>query len=251
VSVLADDLLTAADPAVLAGRLGLVPDPWQLGVLRSRSSRLLLCCSRQAGKSTVASILALHTALYEPGSLVLIFAPSQRQAVELFRVIVRGYRALGRPIAAEAENSLSLALENGSRVIALPGDERTVRGFAAASLLIVDEASRVPDETLAAVRPMLAVSGGRMVALSTPFGARCWFHEAATGSGWEVVTVTAEECPRISAAFLEQERESLGEWMYAQEYGCRFVAASSLYFDPADLAALLCPEVRPLAVAHG
>ncbi|OIQ84060.1 terminase-like family protein [mine drainage metagenome] len=244
---LALDLLAAADPAVLAQRIGITPDAWQLDVLRSTEARLCLLCSRQAGKSTVSAVLALHAALYEPGSVTLIAAPSQRQSIEMFRTITRFYRALGRPIAAEAENTQALTLENGSRIVSLPGDERTTRGFSAVRLLIIDEAARVPDEFLDAVRPMLAVSGGRLVALSTPFGRRGWFHRAATtGRGWKVVRVTADQCPRISPEFLAEEREAMGDWQFKQEYGCEFVSASGSYFDPADIAALSCSSVLPL-----
>lgn len=231
----------------LARRLGVEPDPWQLGILRSTSRRVALCCSRQVGKSTVASIAALHSALFQPGALVLIAAPSQRQSIELFRKITGFYRALGRPVAAEAENTMSLALENGSRIVTLPGDERTVRGFAAAHLLVIDEASRVEDDFFESVRPMLAVSGGRLLALSTPFGQRGWFWKAATSArGWEVVRVTAEQCPRITADFLAEERETLGDWTFRQEYECEFVAASGSFFDPESISALLCPQVMPL-----
>ncbi|HEY3713868.1 MAG TPA: terminase family protein, partial [Jatrophihabitantaceae bacterium] len=204
MSSLAEDLRIAADPVVLARRLGVEPDPWQAGVLRSSEARICLLCSRQAGKSTVSAVAALHCALYEPGSLVLIAAPSQRQSVELFRTITRFYRVLGRPVAAEAENTMSLALENGSRIVTLPGDERTTRGYAAVRLLIIDEGARVPDDFYSSVRPMLAVSGGRLIALSTPFGQRGWFHAAATSErGWKVVRVPADQVPRITAAFLE------------------------------------------------
>jgi hypothetical protein len=251
VTALAGDLLAAADPVALARRVGVEPDAWQARVLRSQSKRLLLLCSRQAGKSTISAVAALHQGVYDPGSLVLIFAPSQRQAVELFRTTMRMYRALGRPVAAEAENTLSLSLENGSRLVALPGDEKTVRGYSNAKLMIIDEAARVPDDLYRSVRPMLAVSGGRLMALSTPFGRRGWFHEAATteAAGWEVTRVTAEQCPRITPGFLAEERSAQGDWLYRQEYLCEFVDANSTYFDPDDLAALLSDDVPALELA--
>ena len=46
-----------ADPVVFARRLGFQPDPWQKRLLRSKSKRTLLNCSRQVGKSTITSIL--------------------------------------------------------------------------------------------------------------------------------------------------------------------------------------------------
>src|SRR5438045_3435420 len=70
VMTIAADLARALDPVLLAEQAGLVPDPWQAQVLRSTAARVLLLCSRQAGKSTITSILAVHSALYDPGALV-------------------------------------------------------------------------------------------------------------------------------------------------------------------------------------
>ena len=52
----------------------------------------------------------------------------------------------------------SFPLANGSRIIALPGTEKTIRGYAAADLVVIDEAARVEDDLLTAVRPMLAAA---------------------------------------------------------------------------------------------
>ena len=64
----------------------------------------------------------------------------------------------------DGDNAISLLLPNGSRIVGLPGTEATVRGFSAVSLMLIDEAARVADEMYKALRPMLAVSGGRFVA---------------------------------------------------------------------------------------
>src|SRR5207244_4416310 len=118
---------------------------------------------------------------------------------------------------------LRLELANGSRIVSLPGDEATVRGFSGVALLVIDEAARVNDALYYSVRPMLAVSQGRLVSLSTPFGKRGWFHDEWFGEGdWERVKITAEECPRIPATFLAEERRALGERWYKQEYLCSF-----------------------------
>ncbi|MDQ3175559.1 MAG: hypothetical protein M3Q91_17935, partial [Acidobacteriota bacterium] len=86
-------------------------------------------------------------------------------------------------VAVASESALELEFSNSSRIVALPGKESTIRGFSGVSLLIVDEASRVPDELYQAVRPMLAVSGGDIVLLSTPFGKRGFFHHEWTEGG--------------------------------------------------------------------
>ena len=199
-STLAADLALALDPAAMLERAGVVPDPWQAALLRSGSPRILLNAARQSGKSTTTAGVALHAALYRAGSLVLLLSPSQRQSQELFRKCLDLYAALGRPVMPAAESALRLELGNGSRLVALPGKEETVRGFSGARLLVIDEASRVADGLYYAVRPMLAVSGGRLIALSTPWGKRGWWYEAWENGGpeWQRFKVTADQCPRLS-----------------------------------------------------
>jgi hypothetical protein len=226
----------------------MAPDAWQTACLRSTSSRLLLLCARQTGKSQTAAALALHTALLVPGSLTLLLSPTERQSGELFRdKVLRLYDGLGRPVSTASETALTMTLANGSRVVSLPGEEGTIRGYSGVALLVIDEAARVPDALYYAVRPMLAVSRGRLVALSTPFGKRGWFYEAWGGpAGWERVRITAGECPRITPEFLTEERQALGPAWYAQEYECLFRDAVDAVFTSADIHAALSDEVEPL-----
>jgi hypothetical protein len=222
---LAEDLKLALDRVSFAKRLGLVPDAWQEDLLRSTSERILLNCCRQSGKSTMTAVIALHRALYHPGSLILCLAPALRQSQELFSKIAGFYRDLGRPVSPIGERKLSLELENGSRIMTLPGTEKTIRGFSGVSLLIVDEAARVEDELYFAVRPMLAVSGGTLIMLSTPYGQRGIFYEEWTSGGsgeWQRFRVSADQVPRISPEFLSEERGALGSRWFEQEYMCVF-----------------------------
>jgi len=246
---LASDLATALDPVRLAERAGLAPDPWQVAVLRSGASRLLLNCSRQSGKSTITAVLAVHVALYEPGALVLLLSPTLRQSQELFRRCLQVYRAADRPVPPEAESALRLELENGSRIVSLPGKEQTVRGLSAVRLLVIDEAARVPNDLYVSVRPMLAVSGGRLVALSTPFGTRGWWYEAWRGNEpWERYEIPATDCPRIPATFLDEERRTLGQFWFEAEYLCRFLDAQSQAFRREDIDRAFSDEVAAWAL---
>jgi hypothetical protein len=242
------DLTTALDPSRLFTRaLGEQPDSWQRQLLRSRARQVLLNCSRQSGKSTCTAALALHQALYQPG-LILLLAPALRQSLELFRKVKAFAAALDLPNEAiEAETSLRIELGNGGRIETLPGKEGTIRGFSAVSLLIVDEAARVPDELYRAVRPMLAVSGGRVVLLSSPFGRRGFFYEEWTngGASWERYEVPATDVPRIPREFLDEERRALGPF-YAQEYGCEFLDTTSQVFATDLIMAARDDTIAPL-----
>jgi hypothetical protein len=217
-------------------------------LLRSTADKVLLNCARQSGKSTMAALLALHKALYSPGSLVLILAPAERQAKELFSKVARFYGDLGHPVPADSYRKLGVALANDSRIEALPGTEKTIRGFSGVDLLIVDEASRVEDELYFAVRPMLAISGGRLLMLSTPYGKRGVFYEEwhSVTSEWERYEVPAEECPRISPDFLEEERAALPSWVYRQEYECSFEETEDQVFTTDMVDASVSADVEPL-----
>jgi Terminase large subunit, T4likevirus-type, N-terminal len=241
------DLSLALDRVALAHAAGIEPDPWQQELLSSENPRVLLNCSRQSGKSTMAGLLALHRALFYSDSLVLLLAPALRQSQELFGKVTTFYRRLEAPVPARSQTALTLTLENGSRVISLPGNEKNIRGYSGADLLIVDEAARVDDELYYSVRPMLAVSGGRLLMLSTPYGKRGAFYEEWTkGEGWERYAITAEECPRIDAAFLEEERSALGPWWFEQEYHCRFMDTIDAVFREEDIQAAFENDLKPL-----
>jgi hypothetical protein len=251
---LRDDLKLALDRVAFAEKLGISPDAWQEGFLRSSSDRVLLNCSRQSGKSTMSAVIALHRALYYPGSLVLCLAPALRQSQELFGKVADFYRDLGRPVAPQGERKLSLELENGSRIITLPGSEKTIRGFSGAALLLVDEASRVDDALYFAIRPMLAVSGGALVMLTTPYGKRGVFYEEWTsgaGHGWERFEVPASQCPRIPETFLREEEESLPPFIYRQEYECSFEETEDQVFTTDMIDRAVTDEVEPLFGAVG
>lgn len=218
---------------------GLEPDPWQADVLGSDAQRIIELACRQAGKSLVSAVLALHTALYTPRALVLLLSPSLRQSQELFRKVLDAYRVIESRVPVEAESALRIEFPNRSRIVALPGTERTTRGHSAVTLLIVDEAARVEDELFFALLPVLAVSNGRLMLLSTPFGSEGYFHDVWTNGGeeWARFKITAHDCPRISDAFLEEQRRIMPVWFFNSEFGCAFEDNLSLrVFSPSDIA---------------
>lgn len=232
----------------MAERLGLELDDWQRDALSSDARQLLLNISRQGGKSTVAAVLGLHEVLTKPNRRVLMVSPGERQSKLLFATLMRYYKALGRPVAATTENKLSLELSNGSDVYALPSDEDRIRGFSAVSLLLADEASRISDGLMAATRPMLATTSGRIVAMSTPNGPVGWWHTAWSegGDDWLRYEVPATSIPRISPEFLERERRALPKLIYDAEYCCKFTQAADAVFDADDINAALIamPGIR-------
>jgi hypothetical protein len=194
----------------------------------------------------------LHRALYVPKSLVLLFGPALRQSQELFLKVLSSYRDLGRPVMSSQENRLSLELRNGSRIVSLPGSERTTRGFSGVDLVIVDEASRVLDELVVEdVRPMLIVSGGDLYLLSTPYGKRGIFYEiwngdAGQGEEWERYEVAADMVSRILPEALERERKSRPARTFRQEYFCSFEETDDQVFSEEAIQRAFRSQRQPL-----
>jgi hypothetical protein len=226
-------------------RLKFRADAKQATVLARLPRRLLLCCSRQWGKSTVAAVAAVHQAYWYPGSEIVALSPSGRQSAELVRKARRFAGMLGITARSDGQNRISLLYPNGSRIVGLPANEATVRGFSAVSLMLVDEAARVPDDLYEAVKPMLATTDGALWLMSTPFGRRGFFYREWEhgGDGWVRVEAPATECPRIPARFLEEERERKGERLFRQEYLCEFLQSEDCLFRIEDIEACSRPDL--------
>jgi hypothetical protein len=241
-----EDLALALDPALLMRRCGYTPDTWQAQLLRSPARQIILCCSRQSGKSTATAAAALHTALYRPKSLTLLLSPSLRQSQETFRKVTEMYSRLGSVVRPDQESALRLELENQSRIISLPGVSETIRGYSGVTLLIIEEAAFLEDTVYESAVPMMATSRGKVILLSTPRGrSGFFFHTWNTGgNGWERIKVTAPECPRIPAEFLKQQR--LENPAFLSEYMCEFISPDAALFDPVMVERALSDEVQPL-----
>jgi hypothetical protein len=219
-------------PAIeIMTKFGLAPDPWQIEMLESKHPQMLLNCCRQSGKTTVVGMFALIEALYKPMTRVVILSRSHRQSREMLKTISFFFDLFGQ-LSKKRVTAVEIELTNLSRIVSLPCREDTIRGFAAVDLVIIDEAARVPDDLYRAVRPMVAVSKGRIICLSTPYGKRGFFWKAWAqgGADWARIEVPASKCPRIAAEFLERERRELGEEWFRQEYFCSFESVEGLVY---------------------
>jgi hypothetical protein len=240
------------DPVLWSSEtLGYRPDSWAQRVMMSPARYVIENISRQAGKSTCASAMAVHQAVYFPGSLVLVVSPTLRQSGELQRKAMRFYELVDSDHKGLAEDTkLSIQLTNGSRIIALPGQEDNLRGYSAPALIIEDEASRVKDELAVAIRPMLATNQGRLILLSTPNGKIGHFHKIWQEGGpeWLKIKVTANEIPRITKEFLDNERLNMSESQFLQEYFGEFQEAEGAVFSSELFKSLANPALSSLKI---
>jgi hypothetical protein len=247
------DLLRALDPVEFSRYIGIEPDEWQAEVLRYEGKRLLLNCSRQSGKSTTTATKALHTGIYRPKSLILLVSPSLRQSQELFRKVKEGYEAMDARPGLLEDNRLSMVLANGSRIISLPSEQATVRGFSGVTLILEDESSQVADDFYYAILPMLIINNGTFIAMTTPYGKRGHFFNEWQNGGddWKRIEIPAAKCPRISPEDLERQRRSLGSMFFRQEFCCEFVETIDQVFSYDTISEAFDDNVKPLFKTGG
>ena len=191
-------------PVQYLRELGWEPFEWQIQALQPCEQLLLNCC-RQAGKSTVVAAKAVHRAKYFPGSLILIITPTERQSKEVMKKI-EAFMSHDKTLPAlETNNTLEKEFVNKSRILALPGSEKTVRGYSDPNIIILDESSRIPDELFEAITPMMAGEITELIQMSTPFGKRGFFYESYEHDpSWKKIEVVG--------------RDILGDWKSELEY---------------------------------
>jgi Terminase large subunit, T4likevirus-type, N-terminal len=241
-------MVVAMDAAALMRRAGLdPPEPWQQNLLQSLADRLALLCARQTGKSTITAVVVLQFALYMAKAIILIISPSKDQSDRLFAKIVEIFDALPEQVDGARKLAGRLTLANGSQIISLPGNEKTIRGLSA-DLIVFDEAAQVSDELFNTAMPMVIARGGRVIALSTPFGQRGFFYRACTQSDgrWHVIKVTAEQSARIRSEDLEKARRESDAHSFRQEFMCEFQGDATLFFPLELVDAAFAQNVEPL-----
>ena len=244
--------------------LGFKPYPWQEEAMKP-CERLILNCTRQAGKSTVISAKAVYRAKHFPKSLILLISPTERQSIELMKKIDDFMKSDPQQLGLKVDNTFEKEFWNKSRIVALPGSEKSVRGFSAPSMIIIDEASRVTDEMFYALRPMMSGEDTHteLILMSTPFGKRGFFYQSwLAAHRWKRIEVSGrtdipEETyrkekaregilawysPRHTKDFLEEEKEAMGDWWFQQEYLCKFVEAQDNVFSYEDIMAAMGDE---------
>jgi hypothetical protein len=215
------DIAYRLDPAIWVGNvLHMTPAGWQDSFLRApQGASILVLSARQVGKTTTASWAIAHSMVFTPGSLSVIACPAQRQSAEAVRRVREALIAAGAEL--KSDNVYGLELKNGSRVLALPGTDDSIRGLTVDAWIVADEAARLPNDLIAALRPMRARRPqARFAMLSTAWSRTDPFWTAWSGDdpSWMRLQATADAVGTFSPAFLEQERRALGDQVFKREY---------------------------------
>jgi hypothetical protein len=251
------------DPSHYLESLGFEAYEWQREVLRPGVSRLILNCARQSGKSTVIGAKVVHRAKFFPGSLIMLFAPSESQSAELMEKI-GVFISQDPEILLVRDSSITKKFLNGSRIKAFTASPRSARGYSDPDIIVFDEAAHVERELYLTVRPMMTGGKTDLVLLSTPYGKEGFFYDIwmretdlwlkvevqplwimhrmmpekyAPRNDADFIRERAEKgikafiSTRHTEEFLLEEYEEMGEHWYMQEYGCEFRNPLDIVFD--------------------
>jgi len=216
------ELAYRVDPALWVREiLGVEPTKWQEDFLRApRGASVLALTARQCGKTTTAAWAMAHAALFSPGSLSVVACPAQRQSAEAVRRVREAVIKAGGKL--EADNVYGLELTNGSRVLALPGSDDSIRGMTVDAWIVADEAARLSNDLIAALRPMRARRpDARFAMLSTAWSRTdpFWMAWDSDDPSWIRLKATADtDTVHYDPEFLEKERRALGEDGFKREY---------------------------------
>ncbi len=249
------EAVIAGDIELFAARLTLRAwswkniDPWQRELLRATDRYIHVLCSRQSGKSSTLSVKAFHKLLTKDDALVLIVA-EQRQSSEDIRKIKKLATTYDKIIREKYDNQITLnlisdnvtsvELQNGSRCVALPANEKVV-GFSAPDIVWMDEAHYVEDPVFAAVEPMITVNPeSQLIMSSTPAigkGEEGFFWKQTKNDRYRHFFAPWEMCPRIPKEEIEEKRMFLGEAYVKSQYECIFLEGGTGLFTEKDLLA--------------
>lgn len=222
------------------------PDPWQCDMLHDPSKRITMTCGRQVGKTTAVAWKASHHARFTPRAKVVLLSRTERQSKLLMRNVRKTLHSAGTRLIRDT--TFELELPGDRLVVAFPGSASNIRGEDAVTLLIIDESSFVLDELWYAVEPMVSVSGGQIILLSSAFITDGFFYKIVTGDNeqWSHYKVTAYDCPRHDPDELDAKRDELPERVFRAEYLAEFVDIEDAAFTSEQIEAAFTDDVDGL-----
>lgn len=218
--------VTLPKPSQWAGEtFGFKANKIQKSVLDADTKRLILCCNRQWGKSTVIALKALHHAIRHPKCSIVVLSRSEKQAGELIAKVIDFAVTAGFPGRRVRGYEYSLQLPNGAKIYAIAHSTETGPSRTA-GVLIFDEAAIVKDNVFSLTLPFVARTGGAVWILSTPRGQSGFFYNFWHDKDpqWTRVFSTVDDCPEIPKEFIDLHRRGAPH-LFRQEFYCEFTPA--------------------------
>ncbi len=217
------------------------------------AARFSWCCwSRQIGKSFTKSLRRLLRGIDRRRTQVLLSA-GERQSRELMLKVQQHCRALNiassfrgdQFFAGTRFKQLMIVLPNGVRVIGLPANPQTARGFTGDVFLDEFAMHRDDREIWASIFPTVLRGGGELDIASTPKGRDNLFAQLRTNDQFTRSVVTLDDAVAagldIDAGEIRQSMND--EELYRQEFCCEFLDESSAFLTYEQIAAAEDPTL--------
>jgi phage FluMu gp28-like protein len=207
------------------------PTKYQTDLLRDESKRVVICWSRQIGKTSTIALRAIWYALCHKKTLTLIITPSLRQSMIMSDRISDSLGGLPnkyfRLFVKKLQRTV-IQLNNNSRIIALPNNPQLLRGYTA-NQVICDEAAFFRDDKLVfynVIYPMLATTDGILIASSTPWSKDSVFYRMCQNPEFSKHIVTCQDVVKaglVKQSFIEEMRNQLPAERFQREFEAQFV----------------------------
>ncbi len=206
--------------------LDFTPDPWQsvlIGDLDNGETRISIRSGHGIGKTAACSVIALHFLLFRPGSTkIIITSPSSAQ---LYDGMWSELQLWMTKLPSFLRDQLEI---KGKRIVDVNAPEfrfislRTSRienpealqGVHADNvLLLIDEASGVPEAVYEAGAGTLSTVGSIAVLIGNPTRTTGYFYRTHNllKDHWKTYRVASDESPRVSQAFIDDIIRTYGE----------------------------------------
>lgn len=197
-------------------------------------NELVLCCSRQCGKSIFAEIAMMEAALTNPNANVCYISPLYTQGKKVYREICD---ALEKANLIKRKNSSNLTIElvNNSLIQFFTAQTPTaIRGTTCSYLLVLDEFAYFPEETTNGenlfhnvIKPITKTRKPKILYLSTPNGKQNTYYqkylEGLEGKKTRTLVNDIYKDPFISLEEIEELKRSTPPLAWAQEYEVKFL----------------------------
>jgi phage FluMu gp28-like protein len=211
--------------------------PYQRRWVEDRSPVKVWVASRQIGKSFALAFEAVTAALLARSDN-MILSSSERQALEVMAKVKKHLRCLGAlhgPLAPMRETREEIVFPTGSRIISLPANPATVRGFS--GNVYLDEFAFHSDSRRIWKAMYPTVTRGYKVRItSTPNGKQNMFYELARSrgalGGGPLVSRHRTDIHEAVSEGLDVDINTLRSGIadpeaWAQEYECNFLDSAT------------------------
>lgn len=229
--------------------------PYQKQVFKDDSNFIICLMSRQCGKSFTIAARAVYKSITTPNNLTIIVSVNQRSADELLRKVKQWALACKTfsDLVDYSENASSVTFNNGSRVISLPANPESLRGWSGD--VILDEFAMLDndEEIFQAVLPVITSKmNGKQKTLticSTPTSLDTQFSKIwhIDDSEWSKHKYDIYECVNQG---LKADPDLLKEivnddLVFDTEYLCKFASGSGTAFPTEWLNEITYDELPP------